>query len=298
MLTSTNIRLDTLAQVATPGMTVQLVDSWLDESPATGIYTAANVHELCLLETDHRRLRQQTGFANIQKYVPLRSRLMYSPAECQRHTYFQESLDESQLPLKNRSVNCYFDPAFFDHWTRLGDPWDSDHLKACLTIDRPLLMTLMEELFREMTAPGFSNDLFVHSVGPLLLIEIARHFKSLPKPEAFSGRKHLAKRHLDRVCQYIEESDGRTVTAEALAELCNLSVNYLRHAFKDTMGQSLGTYVAQVRIARAKTLLSEGRLTLKQIAHQSGFANPNSFCVAFRRETGETPTSYQRRQRS
>ena len=58
---------------------------------------------------------------------------------------------------------------------------------------------------------------------------------------------------------------------------------------------TLYAYVDSVRIDRARALLAEGELTLKEIARASGFSTACYFSTAFRRATGETPAGYRTR---
>ena len=235
-----------------------------------------------------------TGFVGEGHYITPCNLLTYDPAGIERHTYHLASVDPSQLPIVNRILSCNFDSLLFSQYTGLGGDWSPSDLRACLTINRPFLLTSMEELFREMTAPGFARDLFIDSIGRLLMVEIARHFKSFPQ-EKRSYTKRLAQTHLDRIFEYVDAASGHKVTLQELADTCGLSVDHLRRAFKDSTGQSLGAYVEQVRITKAKKLLAERRLTLKQIAHHVGFARPNSFSAAFHLATGETPKAYRLR---
>jgi AraC-like DNA-binding protein len=47
-----------------------------------------------------------------------------------------------------------------------------------------------------------------------------------------------------------------------------------------------------VRIGHAKELLAETALSIADVAERSGFATPQRFAVAFRREAHTTPTRY------
>jgi AraC-like DNA-binding protein len=291
---SKNVRQKILARAAVPGITVQVEDSWLDSSPDQGVYTSYSEHVLSLLQVDFRSLRPRTGFLVRGKYVPPCNLLGYDPPEIVRYTYTKEALSGTQLPLRNRAVSCYFEPDLFSKCTGLGGDRSVAHLDACLTLNRPFLVHLMQELFREMTAPGFATDTFIDSVGRLLMTEIARHFKTLTC-ELEPTTKRLAQRHLDTIHDYLHASYGHIVTLAELARTCGLSADYLRHAFRNSTGQSLGAYVQEIRLTKAKSLLTDDHLTMKQIAHRVGFASPSSFCVAFHKATGETPKAYRSR---
>ena len=290
---SSNCHRRVIAQAQIPGITLELEDAWLDGSPSSGVYSSSSKHTLSLLQVDLRSLRPRTGFED-SDYVRPRSLLMYDPPDVRRHTYTLDGVPSSDWPVRNRALCCYFDPVLFHEYTGLGGDLSPSHLKACLALDRPLLLHSMEELFREMASPGFANDLFIDCMGRLLMVELARHFKSW-KAVREPNVTRLATRHLDRIYDHVNAASGHKVSLQELANLCGLSIDHLRQAFKNSTGQSLGAYVEQVRITQAKTLLAQNRLTLKQIAHQVGFASPSSFSVAFHAATGETPKVYRLR---
>ena len=62
--------------------------------------------------------------------------------------------------------------------------------------------------------------------------------------------------------------------------------------FKATTGRTITEVVAETRIRRAMTLLSDPSLPIKVIAGRTGFSNQSSFITAFRRATGLTPGTY------
>lgn len=283
---SDNLHQSVIARATVPGITVQLEDNWQDDSGAWESYCICTEHVLSLMPPDGWSSPTWTRFASDDAYVPHRN-LLYDPPGIQR----QSSGDGPLAIRRCRAVACYFEPQFFHQRTGLGGDWTPAHLKACHAIKGPLMVRAMEQLFDEMSAPGFASDILVDSLGQLLTVEIGRYFRSLPAPRT-SATKRLSSRHLDCIREYVDTAHGHGITVEELARVCGLSADYLRHAFRDSTGQSLGSYVEQIRITKAKGLLTEGRLSIKQIAHHVGFANPGSFSVAFRRATGETPNTY------
>lgn len=291
-----NCHENVLARTVVPGITVQLAEYWLDDSQNPHIYSSSSAYKLALVGINLANLDPRTGYTKNDLYVSTRSPLMYDPPGLERHSYV---LDDSQTvyrPRRNRAVSCHFDPELFRQQTGLDDDLSPAYLKACLTINRPLLMISMEQLFKEMSAPGFAHDLLVDGIGRILMVETARYFRSLSlSPLSEHRAKRLSRRHLLRIREHLEETGGRGATIRDLAQTCGLSAEYLRRAFRQTTGRSLLAYVEAVRLSRAKALLDERRLPIKQIAHHVGFANSNSFTVAFRRATGETPGSYQQR---
>jgi len=152
----------------------------------------------------------------------------------------------------------------------------------------------MQWLAREVKAPGFAAKLLIESLGHTIMVEVARYFRTLGAIEGKNcGR--LSRQRLDRILDYVRNSEASLLTVTDIARDCGLSPAHLRRSFKSTMGRTLHDYVEEVRLTKAKSLLAGDLLTIKQIAFQLGFSNVNSFASAFKRMTGSTPKKYQRR---
>lgn len=77
-----------------------------------------------------------------------------------------------------------------------------------------------------------------------------------------------------------------------LAEKCGISEVYFRQLFKTQFGISPRQYILELRIRKAKQLLSSGTLSVNQIAEHCGFTNPYHFSRAFRQATQRSPSEY------
>lgn len=56
----------------------------------------------------------------------------------------------------------------------------------------------------------------------------------------------------------------------------------------------MGEFVNRARIARAKQLLGNSRLSMAEIASEIGYARQSSFTERFKDEVGMTPTEWRR----
>lgn len=77
----------------------------------------------------------------------------------------------------------------------------------------------------------------------------------------------------------------------ALADL-GYSYEHLCRLFRRSFGLSPVGYVHAVRIARARRLLTDPRLSIAQVAFESGFQDPGYFTRVFRRTLGVSPSQY------
>ena len=82
-----------------------------------------------------------------------------------------------------------------------------------------------------------------------------------------------------------------------LAKLCNICEVYFRRLFAEAYKTTPKQFIVDIRINKAKQLLSEGILKISAIAAQCGFTNQYHFCRIFKEKTGVTPSEYIKRKR-
>ena len=78
----------------------------------------------------------------------------------------------------------------------------------------------------------------------------------------------------------------------SLAKICNVSEVYFRKTFKKKYGISPKQYILNMRITRAKELLSEGMCAVGRVAELCGFSSVYHFSRSFRAITGSVPSDY------
>lgn len=85
-----------------------------------------------------------------------------------------------------------------------------------------------------------------------------------------------------------------SLTNARLAAECNISEVYFRKLFTKHFGRSPKQFMIDLRIQKAKQLLSEGVISVSAISERSGFSNPYHFCRLFKQRTGITPSEYRK----
>ena len=100
---------------------------------------------------------------------------------------------------------------------------------------------------------------------------------------------------MDQVVHYMEEhfSDPE-ISMAAIAESFGISTTRLSLSFKEKMGMTPLDYLTLLRSQRAKELLEDTELTIRDISMQVGYYDPGSFIRRFKQVTGETPLQYRR----
>lgn len=101
---------------------------------------------------------------------------------------------------------------------------------------------------------------------------------------------------LDKVIDYVHNHYNEDLSLMEIAEQLHLNYYYLSSYFKNQTNENLTSYINNVRIQKAKQLLTDSNLTIAEVSKQVGFTDHNYFSKVFKKYTKMTPTSYRRKQ--
>src|SRR5262249_37676487 len=131
---------------------------------------------------------------------------------------------------------------------------------------------LMLALRAELDEGCPAGRLFGEFLATTLAVHLLRHYAVFPgKMEV--ERLGLPRRRLHTVVDYIETHLSDDVSLRQLADLAQMSQFRFGHLFKQSTGLSPHQYLLRRRIAKAKSLLVGGNLTLADISLMLGFAS-------------------------
>lgn len=82
------------------------------------------------------------------------------------------------------------------------------------------------------------------------------------------------------------------ISPEDIASRLCISYSSFRKTFKEYTGFSPARYISEVRMGKAKELLTNTSLSIKEVAYRVGYNNHDYFFTAFRHMTGRTPAEY------
>lgn len=109
-----------------------------------------------------------------------------------------------------------------------------------------------------------------------------------------NGPPPLAGKSLQRVMGYLERNFVTGVSLERAATEAGMSLSAFCRQFKAETGLTLTAYLNDLRIAKARELLANGRKSLLEIALASGFSNQFHFIRTFKKLTSMTPGVYRK----
>lgn len=108
------------------------------------------------------------------------------------------------------------------------------------------------------------------------------------KDKNISGTIHKA-------TNYIKENFRRDITLEDVSKEVNISPHYFCKLFKEEMGENFIDYLTNIRINKAKEIMKDSLLSIKEICYEIGYGDPNYFSRLFKKNAGMTPTEYRDR---
>jgi LacI family transcriptional regulator len=94
--------------------------------------------------------------------------------------------------------------------------------------------------------------------------------------------------------QYIRAHADRPIRPPDILRHVPVYRKKLERNFRRYVGSSITEEVRRAHVERAKHLLTATDLPMIEVADRSGFTSQAKFSVAFRRETGQTPSKYRR----
>jgi AraC-like DNA-binding protein len=102
---------------------------------------------------------------------------------------------------------------------------------------------------------------------------------------------------IERAITRIQDEFDRNLDMKVLAQELNVSYSWFRHTFTAHTGLSPHQYLLELRLVRARSLLAETEMPVKEIALQTGFEDELYFSRLFRQKMNLTPSQWRSRSR-
>ena len=92
----------------------------------------------------------------------------------------------------------------------------------------------------------------------------------------------------------IRNLSDNTLGGQMISDRFHLSVTYLNQLFKQELSVTIKQYISEMRMERARELLTQTYDTVDEIAAKCGYSNGNYFAKAFRENQHMSPTDYRK----
>lgn len=107
--------------------------------------------------------------------------------------------------------------------------------------------------------------------------------------------QHLHRRTLTADIQtYLRENLHRPIRLEDLPGRFSYSLSCIRRIFREETGTTIIAYLTELRMEKAKELLTNSSLSVEAIATATGYSSLYYFSKCFKAHTGKSPTQYRK----
>ncbi len=163
----------------------------------------------------------------------------------------------------------------------------------------------MENLVNRMLGDWSLKDEAVRKSLPDLLVSIENEIETFSLKdkitknitmlaEYYSGKKESSK-SMEKVLEYVDNNFDKDINLESVAQEFDFNSNYLSRSFKQFRGISFTEYLSIKKVEKAKNLLLATRMSIKNIAEESGYNSSNIFIRSFEKIEGITPGEFRKR---
>ncbi|MFS0671746.1 response regulator [Ornithinibacillus sp. 179-J 7C1 HS] len=146
------------------------------------------------------------------------------------------------------------------------------------------------------------NDLGIEAKSPLFAFQTIDYRQlrmetgqllDLLKQKHIHYYQQLEADNVQQIKQYIQAHSHEEISLETLSVEMGLSPIYISKLFKEKMGINYIDFLTECRIEKAKKLMQDPRRSIKEIAIEVGYHEPNYFSKVFKKMVHVSPKEYQ-----
>jgi len=98
--------------------------------------------------------------------------------------------------------------------------------------------------------------------------------------------------YVEEMLRYIDQNYHTEFGLQTLAQMLHVNAAYLGQMFKKETGQLFSAYLNEVRVEKAKALITQTHMKANKIAQEVGYSSPDYFYKIFKKLTGVYPSEY------
>lgn len=129
---------------------------------------------------------------------------------------------------------------------------------------------------------GIMQKLFIEAKIIKLLILIFEQFNEKDIEEDLSKTPETIKKFLD-------ENYHKNLKIEEISKIIGINQNKLRKEFKEQYQTTIVNYISELRMLKAKKMIVNNRIMIKEIAIECGYEYVQNFTRAFKKKFGVSP---------
>lgn len=215
---------------------------------------------------------------NTMTTIPYGNIIIFRPEEMQQYAYYYHDAPEL-------------------YWVHFTGYAAKNYLSDINLLDKPVHYIgihngLIEHFKKIMLELQVKSPLYEQTSDAMLmelLTSMARKKIAFENPNS-----KFSDPHIQKIVAQMHTACDQPWNINDLAKECLLSPNRFMHKFKAQTGFSAMDYLIQIRIAKAKDLLINSQLNIKEISNLIGYENPLYFSRLFHKIEGISPRDYRK----
>lgn len=149
-----------------------------------------------------------------------------------------------------------------------------------------------ERIFDIIALQGASTSSYFQANGVLFQI-MAMLFDDIGFQESNWGKNSV----IDEIKYYLDINYAEKIKLQDMAKSFGIHPNYLTRIFHETYGISPKQYIMDLKLKKARRLLTTTELSVSVIASSLGFDDQLAFSKVFKKEYSVSPTEYRKQSR-
>ena len=183
-------------------------------------------------------------------------------------------------PEKMRKICDFLTPALFDELTASTEPVYFDISASKMQALENKLFLFNEKNFHSLDHESFHT---------CIVFEILSDYV-----EYRIGKETAYPEWLQKFLSFLNNPDHMSLKISELARVAGYSREHLGREFKKYTGQTLESYITEIRINYSLSLLSDTDFSIAYITNELGYDSQSSFTNNFRKQFGVTPMTWRK----
>ncbi|HCN48894.1 MAG TPA: hypothetical protein DIT10_07360 [Chryseobacterium sp.] len=213
--------------------------------------------------------------------------LYYSPEKKNSELWTEggESLKYLNIQLSYRYISQLLSPESNQENAEIMRNMVDNHFVFLHKETPPDMTVEMHMILNEIvnsTKKGILQKLFIEAKINKLLILILEQFNEQETLESIPKTPEMIRK-------FIDENYHRNIKAEEIGKLIGMNQNTIRKEFKAQYHTTIAHYISELRMLKAKKMIADKEIMIKEIAIECGYEYLQNFTRAFKKRFGISP---------
>jgi two-component system response regulator YesN len=142
---------------------------------------------------------------------------------------------------------------------------------------------------KEILKKNDTSFVFSRDSSPMEMMDFIQNLYCIASEQMQEYNRNRNRLDIGKIKKYLEEHYTEGITLEFTAAAYYVSKEYLSKAFKAATGKGFLEYLTELRMERAKELILDYKIPLKEVGEMVGYLDQAHFYKTFKRYFGKTP---------